>query len=411
MSWIDTISKEQIEKIPLYVNRWKNIALSTSPTDEEKAKLAIEALYENASLEKPKKVVILESPGACLYAMLEIEYGYLKKNLNVTHPEAIKAAKRKYRLRQYLASLTRSIDNSERFKNKISFLIDGGGGNAGWDAHYQVWNYFNRDLELSGPEDEYEEERLNSLFRTEPNRLRMARIYSGIDSCLRRTLWDFVTQRKEIPVPRNHLLRNHISMIGQTDWLCCSEYYKDIIGERDFDKIAPLINVAKECSWLLPYDNVCFASAKPTVIHTDDQGRLHRYGGPAIEYSDGWAGWAVNGVTMPKKYANELPEKWKSEWLLKNKNAAQRRQIIKTIGYSKIMCDLGAEQIHVDGDMSLHRINNKVDVEGIFLLKVKCPSTGTNYALRVPPHAKTCEEARRALMHNSKGIYSFIKET
>jgi hypothetical protein len=47
------------------------------------------------------------------------------------------------------------------------------------------------------------------------------------------------------------------------------------------------------------------------------------------------------------------------------------------------------EVLHQDGNCELVRIDWHQREKSIFLVKVKCPSTGAFYTLRVPPATKT----------------------
>jgi hypothetical protein len=136
-------------------------------------------------------------------------------------------------------------------------------------------------------------------------------------------------------------------------------------------------------------------TARPISSPTfDSDKRLHSEAGPAIEYGDGTKIYSWHGTRIPERMGATNKREWKSEWLLNETNSNVKRILIREIGYSKILSDLGARETHTAGDMALVVIEQPVDVEPIHLLKVVCPSTGSFYALRVPPSARTCEEAR-----------------
>jgi hypothetical protein len=46
-------------------------------------------------------------------------------------------------------------------------------------------------------------------------------------------------------------------------------------------------------------------------------------------------------------------------------------------------------------EYTLLRIDNQVDIEPIYLLKMTCPSTGFIHAMRVPPDIQSAREAIR----------------
>ena len=60
-----------------------------------------------------------------------------------------------------------------------------------------------------------------------------------------------------------------------------------------------LLKVASSTGWIVPYENFCWASERPDVLKTDDQGRLHSAEGPALQFADGWAYYSWKGVRIP----------------------------------------------------------------------------------------------------------------
>jgi hypothetical protein len=79
----------------------------------------------------------------------------------------------------------------------------------------------------------------------------------------------------------------------------------------------------------------------------------------------------------------------------------------------KIDNDVDIEPIYLlkmKQEYSLIRIDQKIDVEPISLLKMTCPSTGEIHILRVPPKLKS---AREAIHWVNWGIYpeEFIIQT
>jgi hypothetical protein len=79
---IEKLTKEQEEQIPVYVEKYRAISLSTEPTIQEKAEKAILDVYEYLKLEKPE-IIWAEDPfvGAKLAAQ------YAKGDEKVTNDE------------------------------------------------------------------------------------------------------------------------------------------------------------------------------------------------------------------------------------------------------------------------------------------------------------------------------------
>ena len=154
-----------------------------------------------------------------------------------------------------------------------------------------------------------------------------------------------------------------------------------------------LESLFKYCGRVLPYKNICIVCDRPLHLRLDNQNRLHAEGEPAIEYADGFSLYFYHDVTLPEKYGKIHPEQWQAEWLLSEKNAELRRVLIQGIGYARIYQELQAIELDNWQEYTLLKIDNNVDIEPIYLLKMTCPSTGFIHALRVPPNINSAREA------------------
>nr|WP_199294764.1 MULTISPECIES: leucine-rich repeat domain-containing protein [unclassified Trichocoleus] len=99
-------------------------------------------------------------------------------------------------------------------------------------------------------------------------------------------------------------------------------------------------------------------------------------------------------VSLPRRYWTHLSQ-WQAEWLLTEPNAEVRRLLIRQIGYERICQELAAQEMDTWREYTLLKIDAKVDVEPIHLLKMTCPSTGHLHVLRVPPTLTSAREAIR----------------
>lgn len=61
--------------------------------------------------------------------------------------------------------------------------------------------------------------------------------------------------------------------------------------------------------------------------------------------------------------------------------------------HRKLAQELQATQLDSWQEYTLLKIDNDIDVESIYLLKMTCPSTGYIHALRVPPDINSAREA------------------
>ena len=92
--------------------------------------------------------------------------------------------------------------------------------------------------------------------------------------------------------------------------------------------------------------------------------------------------------------------------ILKIGNTAVRRVCVELVGYSWFLSKLDHEIIDKDGEYELVRIDWHREEEPIYLVKVKCPSTGAFYTLRVPPTMKKVKEAIAWTFHLEQKDYS-----
>ena len=84
-----------------------------------------------------------------------------------------------------------------------------------------------------------------------------------------------------------------------------------------------------------PLENICIISDRPKAIRLTN-GLLHTDGQMAVEYTDGWGTYCLNGVRMEKDQVMIPPEALTIETILSTKNIDQRRELIKKAGISKV---------------------------------------------------------------------------
>ena len=93
------------------------------------------------------------------------------------------------------------------------------------------------------------------------------------------------------------------------------------------------------------------------------------------------------------------------------KNATIRRLFLEEFGYERFLQQMPHIIIERDGDQELISIHWHEKEEPIYLVKVRCPSTGTFYTLRVPPTVKTIKEGIAWTFHLDQKNYSPEIET
>jgi hypothetical protein len=90
------------------------------------------------------------------------------------------------------------------------------------------------------------------------------------------------------------------------------------------------------------------------------------------------------------------PETITVEEILAERNAERRRVLLERMGYERFFQHTNAEVLDADrdpgGERRLLRVAMLGD-ENLVCVAVRCPSTGRQYLLRVPPDTMTCREA------------------
>ena len=101
------------------------------------------------------------------------------------------------------------------------------------------------------------------------------------------------------------------------------------------------------------------------------------------------------GVRVDERIAFH-PEQLTAQEALTEKNAERRRVMIERMGYLRFSTEARAKILDEDKDRGGTRQLLSIDLredEPLVGLSCRCPSTGRQYLLRVPPTMKTCHQA------------------
>jgi len=102
----------------------------------------------------------------------------------------------------------------------------------------------------------------------------------------------------------------------------------------------------------------------------------------------------VRGVRMSGDLGERIEKgKLTAKLILRTANTAVRRICLEEFGYARFLAELPHQILDRSGEYELVKIDWHKREEPICLVKVKCPSTGAFYTLRVPTTMKTVKEA------------------
>ncbi len=79
--------------------------------------------------------------------------------------------------------------------------------------------------------------------------------------------------------------------------------------------------------------------------------------------------------------------------IMRVRHVAVRAALIEAMGYARFLHQRKHQVLDSHGDSSLVRVDWHPKQEPLYLVKVRCPSTGTYYSLRVPPGVQNVREA------------------
>ncbi|MDZ7965069.1 MAG: hypothetical protein RM368_08845 [Nostoc sp. DedSLP03] len=345
---IYTLTPEQEALIPVYREKWRAIALSTERIDREKAAEAVKATYVLIGMEEPE-IVFYDSPNAALITTL----------------------------------------------SKLS--QERGSDWDGWDLWGELCIY---DLPPLNVCYDLEDELYKQIARELYSLLRFelkTKLENSINNC--NHCWELWSELdKELESQLQLEVENAKDDCIEYEISACRASFNDFcisVLNCVYDRVKwnSFESVVKECGWIFAGKYICIVCDRPLHLRFDNQNRLHAEGEPAIEFTDGYSLYSYHGVTLPEKYGKIHPQQWQSQWLLSEENAELRRVLIQGIGYARICQELQAIELDNWQEYTLLGIDNNVDIEPIYLLKMACPSTGFIHALRVPPNINSAREA------------------
>lgn len=181
-------------------------------------------------------------------------------------------------------------------------------------------------------------------------------------------------------------------------WLRFGEYLGAVLEPHDaleaFDDLC-------DAGWWWPFEHVVVASERPQLASWDANSRLDSTTGPALQYYDNFALYAIGGVTVDEQIVMR-PRTQTTQQIIKEDNAEVRRIRIERYGWENFLVDLKAKRLDhgrndVDNTLeSLYRAELGNQVVYHVLLCV-CPSKQTLFAMEVPEAVTTCAGAQEYL--------------
>lgn len=198
------------------------------------------------------------------------------------------------------------------------------------------------------------------------------------------------------------LERLDVSFLGQMDyyWVAFYRFPEKYLGVKYNKKASQFLAkweaIAQSISWWHPHQGICFICDRPSEVHMRD-GVLHRDGGAALRFRDGFSVFSLGGIRVSREIAETPPEKITRDMLLKEKNVDVRREILRKIGSERFAKITNRKEIETatfyGHEYQLIDLEIADSVYGRYLF-MKNPSVPDTYHCEgVPNETKTVAEA------------------
>ena len=131
-------------------------------------------------------------------------------------------------------------------------------------------------------------------------------------------------------------------------WIAYYKYF-DKYGLLPHDKNFEIFDIwydlACSCGWCYTFENIVFVCEKPSKLYLNQESRLHKENSMALEYSDGYGLYMLNGIRVPDWLVTTPAEKIDPTLALKETNADVQREIIRKVGAERMLKSCNAKTL------------------------------------------------------------------
>jgi hypothetical protein len=247
---LGALSPQQRAELPVYGARWEELRRATSPPDHEGVAAGVHKAYLAAGLAPPRDIVWEDGPA-------EIALAWARRRASAgdnVRALVVDVVRRKAEL---------AVDRAMALSVRMALA-----GTAGLSRVPGFCTSIDEAVLRIG-------DRAVPMLRT-----RFAHLF-----------------------PRR---RARLSLAGSgfsfhtAPWLGAQEYLHDVCGlVRHTQPLAGLWEIARQASWMVPHEHVCWLLRRPSLVRHDASGRLHAADGPALRFASGCSVHAWKGVLVP----------------------------------------------------------------------------------------------------------------
>jgi hypothetical protein len=379
MAKIEKLTPEQEADLPIFRQRYLDIALGGGRIERAKLQTAMNDAY--AVIGKPAPALfIFDSPQECMLAIKIFQMGGkdLGDNLGANLWANLRAnlgANLRANLEANLwANLGANLGDNLRANlrdnlgaNLWANLSDNLGDNLGANLRANLWANLRANLWA------------NLWANLEANLWDNLgdNLRDNLGANLRANLWANLAKEK---------IWNPNFLWGSQDlyWIAYYRFAQKIgcvFAETDAKRLDVMESITTQCEWWWPFEGIVFASQRPLVVRKDDAGRLHGEYKPALEYADGYKLYAWHGTNLPDDWVeNRLT--MDPSIILKTENVELRAAGLQCYGLGRMKDKIG-KLISDSGEPTMGAVWD-IEIPGL-------PETGRFLSARCPRNEEIFE--------------------
>lgn len=293
MSKIESLSNAQKELVSNSLDKWKKVAISTTPANRGVAEQAFTKLYSLSGLEKPK-FIWEPSPMTMM------------KNLK-SNTENLETA-------------VFDIEGETFFKMRKS-VQDESGDFLGKEAFEYI------QVQYRTPLFDFCRNNIEKHIKNEIN-IRLG--FVDVDY---------------------NVGQYHAFMVGHFELL---QELGLKISDKNLEMIKAWETLAHNVGFFMWFKGLCIVCEKASVVEVVDD-NINCENGPAIAFEDGLEVYAINGHVVPKKVIM-TPELITLKEIKDEKNAETKRIMCERYGMGKYLIDIGAKVVDIDASNSFRSL-------------------------------------------------------
>ena len=365
-------SQQQEHAAVEWAERWQRIKACTDPADREKAQSGIAKLYRAVGGQEPT-FLWFDSPLALMLSHMSWELGKPGSCLSPWVPRRLAPA-------SLDESALARLEEERQAKHKqiLALHPPSRGGRVAKEAPLS-------GLTMKGP--------MYSLIRRADFPRAPVQISDSVAPVVQRALHDWLYLRSAesyCVFALWHCGQHEVSWVADCQWARDAAGYGLTAEENQM--LDAWIAIAESCGWWLPLEFGCLVCERPERIEISGSGMLHCEQGPAAQFRDSCAVWALNGVAVPQWLVETPVEQIEPRRVVEIDNASIRREFVRKVGMERICHALSAACMDKQGDYELLLLDLGNGRRRPFL-KMLNPSIGTWHIEGVDASCQTVDEA------------------